>query len=261
MTESARNTVQGSVSPGTGASTLLHRTDSGPAAATDVPDALSWEMAMARAAVPADAPTRSAMPGLADGGEWPPVPQYAGDGAVEAVSSVGTVSAPAQPSMPAPAQPPASAEPAHGLGEPTTQTLAADVSAGGAPQRAGTFTQEAFLEYRMRRIALGLEPLAVSARMAAAPATDPLVASTAGSLVQPVSLYAPTSANLAALPIADRPVANGLSMGELAVERVVQVQRGEQQAERHVAEQVNHRLHLESLNTPESLPLQTLKSV
>lgn len=245
MSDSAHNTIQACAAPGAAVRSVPH-------GAIGTQDALSWEMAMARAQAPAEASARGAMHALPDGVDSLAMPPRPGEGAMGGA---------AQPPSAAPDQQQSPVQTAHVGGDQPAQPAATDGCAGVAPQRAGTMTQEAFLEYRMRRIALGLEPLATSTRMAEAPASDLLGATTTCSQIPPLSLSAPLGARLAALPLSDRPVAEGLSVGELALERVVQAQRGEQQAQLHVADQINQQLRLDLINTPESLPLQTVKSV
>lgn len=257
MSDSTRNTVRDLAPPNAGAAASRHRACEGSSLVADPQDALCWEMALARAETSADAPARGAPSGATEMGATGISallggPTQAGD---------GTGGVPSQPALSAQAQPEAATDLAHIDGEHAAQPMDADGGVGVATGRGGTRTQEEFLAYKMRRIALGLEPLATSAGMATAPMAEPLGGANTGSLARPVSLHTPNSVTLAALPVADRPVANGLSVGELAVERVVQVQRGEQQVQFHVAEQITHQLHLDAVNTPESLPLQTLKAV
>lgn len=224
----------------------------GPAEAADAQATHAWEMAMARAEAAGDPPLRS----------QPGAPQGL---APEGSSTAGLCAGGTGVDGPAGATAvPGEAIPAEGgcagatLAHESAGAGVADGSLAAVPGASGGMTQEEFLEYKLRRIALGLEPMVASAEMVACGDLGTTMATT---LAQPVSLYVPVGAGPSALAPADRPVSNDQSVSELIGERLAQVQRSEQQAQLRGAEQIALQLHLDAINTPESLPLETLKSV
>lgn len=228
----------------------------------DAESAQSWEQAMARASAVAGEPKPSqpaAPHGVGSDGTLSLTPQ--GDD----MPSAGQVTAPAMGQGAAPGE--VSSAGAGGSqtlvnGVPVETQQPARGAVGNNGTLDGTMTQEEFLEYRMRRIALGLEPPASSA--ASTRAADAAGETIGSLLARPVSLVVPVgdaSAALTALAATERPVSNDQSASELAGDRAVQLQQSEQQALLRGAEMVAQQLHLEVVNTPESLPLETLKSV
>lgn len=214
-----------------------------PAVADD--SALSWELAMARAeAGPAGAPAGTD----ASAGTWSPFDTV---GAAAAGRLAGPPGEPAG-GLPGAALPGASGQ-AAAAAEPGMTSLNA------AP---GALSAQDLREYKWERMLLGLDPAANANSMAMDPSATDAVGAGPGS-AQSDSLVAgfTTTQSLGGLPESDRPVVEGRSLVELVVDHQVQLQREEQVALDIGAAAISQQLHLEVVNTPDPLPLETIKSV
>lgn len=227
---------------------------------------LSWHDAMARAeegvnpAAPLGSsnenPITSAAGPLAqkpnDGtaGEWSPmnprgVTANGAEGAGSMNTGVGTRTAVE-----------GSAEALPGSGQPSEW-------AGGLGDGMASMSPEALLQLKRERLAIGLEPGSMPGLISGEQGTvtgDALGMPTEVCLAQAVSLLLPQGIGVHALPESERAVVDGMTVGELVVERKVEGERSDTHAEEAGAQVAAQQAHLAEINTPASLPLETIQS-
>lgn len=252
---------------------VLHPTRS---AGTDMPPpptderALSWQDAMARAEQGAQPPPMSTgaagsaaqeLPGAprtgpAESGEWSPMnprgasaaPGTAGAGG--AAGAAGTAGAAQSDRTPSDAAVDHDAQAMGGACD------FADASAHMSP--------EELLQLKRDRFAIGLEPDAMPAQDLMGPDAvgfgEALAMRAEGRLAQPVSLVQPMGIGVRSLPESERPVVEGMTVGELALERRESDERADVLAQDEGSEIAATQAHLADVNTPDSLPLETIQS-
>lgn len=222
---------------------------------------LSWRDAMARAeegvgvapqakpagaetaAEQADAPTSGAAEAAA--GEWSPM------------NPRGSVSASG----------------ARGAGAPGSRAGATDGELGGEQALGGAqgfadagarMSPEELLQLKRDRLAMGLEPGRQSGQELLAEQdmglNGPLDPSKEVCLAQPVSLVQPQGIGVHSLPESERAVVDGMTVSELVVERQVDEEHTDEHAQAAGAEIATTQAHLAEVNTPDSLPLETIQS-
>lgn len=275
MSQTPSNHPRASGAGSDAAQRLLHPTRTA-GAETSLPPAderaLSWQDALARAeqgasphpqtgapatAAAADSPGASACGG-AERGEWSPM-NPRGTAAAPVGAGASGASADAQ------------AAPLSG-GRSTATPLSGEEAADGqAMGAAGGFADgsphmnpKELLQLKRDRLAMGLEPGAMPARDplvdGAAAFGDALAAHAEGRLAQPVSLVQPMGVGVHSLPESERPVVEGMTLGELAFEHRESEDRAEMQAQATGSEIALEQAHLAEINTPDSLPLETIQS-
>lgn len=227
---------------------------------------LSWRDAMARAeegagvpsqARPADGETSAEQAGAAApaqsdvaAGEWSPMNprgSVAGKGS-QAAATLGANTAAGEDR---------GADGAMGDGQ-------ALEGSQGLIDAAAHMSPEELLQLKRDRLAMGLEQGGMSSQemladqdMAFGAPVDP---STEVCLAQPVSLVQPQGIGVHSLPESERAVVNGMTVSELVVERQVDEERTDAHAQEAGAEIAAAQAHLADINTPDSLPLETIQS-
>lgn len=123
---------------------------------------------------------------------------------------------------------------------------------------------EELLQLKRERLAMGLEPDAMPAQDLLADGSvnvgDALAGREQGCLAQPVSLVQPMGVGVHSLPESERPVVDGMTLGELALERRESDDRADAHAQATGSEIAAEQAHLSDVNTPDSLPLETIQS-
>ena len=231
--------------------------------------ALSWRDAMARA----EEGEGAAVPARLPGGETASDPAHA--------PSSGQTNAAAGEWSPMNPRGSVSANGGQGAGLPGAQAPAADGRGaggtdgafGGGPALDGAqglvdgaahMNPEELLQLKRDRLAMGLEPEGLSGQALLSEQdmgfNGPLDPSTQVNLAQPVSLLQPQGIGVHSLPESERAVVNGMTVSELVVERQVDDEHSDEQAQAAGAEVASTQAHLAEVNTPDSLPLETIQS-
>src|SRR5690606_8466967 len=166
----------------------------------------------AAAATVAQDPPGATGPGTADPGEWSPMNPR---GAAAAPATSGAAGAAG-----AAGSDPLSGGPPAGPDAADAQLAGA---AGGFAEGSPHMNPEELLQLKRERLAMGLEPDAMPAQDLLADGAvdigDALAARAPGCLAQPVSLLQPMGVGVHSLPESERPVVEGMALGELVLER------------------------------------------
>lgn len=216
---------------------------------------LSWEAAMGRAEqgeMPVGATANPLLDTTGTAGtagatgdpatnEWSPMNPQGG----------ATACAPGEATASAGAQDPANA-----------QALSGEWGAGPG----GHMSPEELLQRKWDRIAMGLEPGAAPSggageELLAAPLDDAAMAEPAVSLAQPATLLQPLAMGWQGLSPSERPVTDGMTVAEIAVEHHVEASRADAQAYDAAGAIAAEQARLTEVNTPETLPERTIESV
>ena len=141
------------------------------------------------------------------------------------------------------------------------------LSGEGVAGQGGHLSPEELLQRKWDRIALGLEPGAVPTGgagqelLSAASLDDAAMVESGVSLAQPATLLQPIALGWQGLSPSERPVADGMTVGEIATERHVEAARADAQAYDAAGASAAEQARLAEINTPETLPEQTIESV